>query len=250
LNAAAAAEPQPASSPDASTVAFVAAAGGVHLVTVAGGASAPLAGSITGDVHPAYSPDGSMIAVIRPPAAICLIPHSGGDARCLPAPGALSGVDWTADGKRLVVSVAAKAGEPPGLSLVEIASGSVGALSPSPGAGDRWPVVSPRGGAVAFVRDGFYWVYELTGSPPSVRRTRKLSVRGSGPAGWATDSRFLYYTSDGRLLRLGFNATARPQLVGDVSDAVGQVAVARKGRSLVFARRTPEGSALFLMTGF
>jgi hypothetical protein len=111
-------------------------------------------------------------------------------------------------------------------------------------------VVSPRGGAAGFLRDGTYWVYQLAGQPPKVRRTRKLDARGDAPPAWSSDSRFLYYASRGRLWRIGFNATAREQTIGDVTDASGRVAVARKGRSLVFARRVGEGSELYLMTGF
>jgi Tol biopolymer transport system component len=252
LNAAPAADAGPVFSPDASTLAFVSSSGGVHLLALSAGAAVPLAGSHTGDAHPAFSPDGATVAVVRPPSSVCLLPVSSASAapRCLSTPAASAGLDWTRDGKHLVISIPSQPNGPHSLHLLDAAAGTLTPLSPAPPLGDRWPVVSPRGAALAFLRDGVYWIYELTGRPPSVRRTRKLDARGDGPPAWSHDSRFLYYTAQGRLWRIGFNATARPQRVADIEGAAGRVTVAGPARTLVFSRPAGAHSELFLLTGF
>ena len=241
----------PALSPDGKQAAFVEEGIGLRLLTLDAKSVRPLSESTPQDRFPAFSTDGASIAVIRGSglaSQVCILPSSGGLSRCFAKTPHAAGLDWTRNDKHLIVSFRPSETESPALFLIEAATGQSQRLSPTPAA-DEWPSVSARGRAVAFVRDGSYWVYEITGDPPTIRRKRKLTAPAepvSYPAGWSTDSRFLYFASAGKLWRLGFNGRARPELLADLDGATGAVAVARSGRRLIY--ETAEG--LSLLEGF
>ena len=119
-----------------------------------------------GGSFPAWSPDGRFIAFIRrlrPAAgprvdAILFMSALGGPERTLFSDTGLligSGLDWSPDGEQLVLCTMSALGQPCRLTLVSVASGERRWLtSPPPGSvGDSYPVFSPDGRSIAFVRE-------------------------------------------------------------------------------------------------
>ena len=241
----------PAFSPDGKHVAFVEVGSGVQILALDSKSAIPLAGSTAEDRSPVFSTDGASIGVVRGfgvASKVCVLPSGGGASRCIAKTPHAAGLDWMRNDKHLVVAYRPSDNESSALFLIETATGHSRRLSPT-FAADQWPSVSSRGRAVAFVRDGIYWVYEITGNPPAIRRTRKLAAPAapvSYSAGWSSDSRFLYFASAGRLWRLGFNGRARPELLAGIDGAKGAVAATRAGRRLVY--ETADG--LSLLEGF
>ncbi len=104
--------------------------------------------TVRGDVLPAVSPDGASIAFVRNVAGeaseLRVVPAVGGPSRSLlPERRKIADVDWSADGRRLIVSI--HDGGRHRLWSVDAASGE---LRPMPELGDdtRWVTVARRPG--------------------------------------------------------------------------------------------------------
>lgn len=162
-------EAGPAYSPDGSTIAFhwTGSAGGafdIYLKRVGDESARRLTTDPADDINPAWSPDGRMLAFLRRQrgyqASVMLVSRDGGPERRLTTIRANeSNLSWSADGRWIAYSNAypdylryhpADAG----VMAVEVSSGrKITVTEPGPlTLGDFLPVLSPRGGQMAFVR--------------------------------------------------------------------------------------------------
>ena len=100
---------------------------------------------------------------------------------------------WAPDGKHLVLRVANPSTK--GLSILDIDSGRLTALTPDSGA-DNLPTWSPKGDAIAFTsnRDGDWEIYTI--HPDGSRLRRLTSSPGNDAhAAWSPDGRWLAFSS-------------------------------------------------------
>ena len=163
-------ESQPAFSPDGRQIAFVwdGQAGGnphIYVKLIDSGTPLQLTNNAAPDCCPTWSPDGSRIGFIRMSAersGIFVVSALGGAERKLAEANA-SGIDWSPDGKFLVVSESPP-GEAYSLFRLAIDSGEKRRLTSAPAKspfGDFYPVFSPDGRAVAFARSSKVAVYDI-----------------------------------------------------------------------------------------
>lgn len=204
----------PAFSPDGQRIAYsargVAKVDAFHIYvrTVTPDTPRQLTDGAANDVAPVWSPDGNSLAFLRMDgghAQYVVVPAGGGVEHKVaefPAAGdesqPLPSVDWTQDGKSLVV-VQAGDKQLPGLAVVEIASGKVTRITNPPEGteGDSCPAVSPDGSSLAFVRhtssDGAdIYLSDLAGTNP-----RKLTFDDRGIRGisWTPDGHDIVYSA-------------------------------------------------------
>lgn len=154
-------EIEPAVSPDGRRVAYLASTPEGYELFVRNideGAPVRLTRSALAKGHLAWSPDGSRIAFIGATgdaAAIYLQPVNGGDAtKFIDLPSWSYGLDWSPDGRTLAYSDAAP-GEPPAITLLDIATRAARPVAHSASShGDVKPVFSPDAKRLAFIRTG------------------------------------------------------------------------------------------------
>lgn len=153
----------------------------------------------------AWSPQGDRIAVgvgvnqPRPgrfgPAYIGLVSPQGlGLRRVTPDDGGnYHFASWSPDGKRLVLRVATPTTK--GLSILELASGTLTPLTPDSGA-DNLPAWSPKGDVIAFTsnRDGDWDIYTIRPDGSGLRRLTS-SPGNDAHAAWSPDGRWLAFSS-------------------------------------------------------
>lgn len=197
----------------------------------------------TWEGDPAWAPDGSRVAFLRRAGtgSDVLMADAGGEG--LPQKVATMlgvGVDWTRDGRALLVSDRAAQGDPLSIFRVSFVDGTRARLSlPPPGAhGDLYPSASPDGRWVAFARWPTLYGADVWVMPAAGGGARRLTFRERGIQGlrWMPDSRSLLVAS-GKLWSVGLNAStaADAQLVGQ-EDGVRRPSAARSphdGRTLV-----------------
>lgn len=119
-----------------------------------------------GDRVPAWSPDGKRLAFLRQVGAeayeVHVVAADGGESRSLlPERHKIADVDWTADGRRLVLAVHDAGHHRPW--LVDAASGEIRRLA-NLGEGCRWLTVARRGELLAYSRTRFehgVWRFDL-----------------------------------------------------------------------------------------
>lgn len=129
----------------------------IHRIGVEGGERRRLTEpppTIQGDVLPAWSPDGRSLAFVRNLAEetseLRVVPAAGGESRLLlPRPLKIADVDWTSDGRYLLVGVHER-----GRHRVWSVEVATGAARPLPELGDetRWLSAARRGGRLVLGR--------------------------------------------------------------------------------------------------
>jgi DNA-binding winged helix-turn-helix (wHTH) protein len=195
----------PTLSPDGERVAFVWNAGDGHnlYVTQAGGDSTlQLTRGPGGKSFPTWAPDGRSIAFIHRFlddngtgwAGIFVISATGGQARLLwRAPQMLvgQGLDWSPDGRHLVLSAKQGPPSPHQVALLPVDGGDPRWLTPPTDSdtGDRYPIFSPSGDRIAFVR-GRQNESRIVLLSPHGGAARELTITGH-------DIRRLAWTADG-----------------------------------------------------
>lgn len=250
----------PTLSPEGNQVAFQWNQGGgdshIYVKQVGSGDPVRLTAASQAEFAPAWSRDGRYIAFLRELDAsrtgIFYAPPIGGVERQVaecPNPYVWSGyrmrrLDWTPDGKNLIVSCPDTAG---GSNALKVVSLNTSAKSPlttptaTPGFGDEEPAVSPDGRAVIFVRGGpgsgagrMLYLLSLTADLKATgeRRALALTQDAWAPA-WMPGGKEIIYDMGGALWRIGLTGGA-PRRVIELGTGVRQPALSRQGR-LVYA---------------
>ena len=243
---------RPSLSPDGSRVAFSWNRGeghDLHVKNVASGAALLLA---RGGSYSAWSPDGAFIAFIRRfideagvrQAEVSIVRALGGATRQLwIAPERLvgTGLDWSPDGRYVLLSARSGPGTPRRLLLIAVASGERRWLSdpPADSNGDILPVFSPAGDSVAFVREteleNHIYILSLAGGEPRRLSPGSHTVRRLA---WGPDGHTLIFWSDrdgSGLWRLTI-ATGEAEPIPGVGEGAGDPSVSRLTGRLAFTQ--------------
>jgi len=209
------------------------------------------------DHTPAWSPDDLSIAFIRSRSgvekvAVHVIPALGGQERKVaeinePVFGFQTGncLDWSPDGRWLVVCDAASPLEPMGLFLVSIDSGEMRPLTTATeGAGDLGPAFSPDGRTLVFARfqNSFtsdLYLLELADdlTPRGEPRRRTFLERRSTSPAFTADGRDIVFASGGAsggLWRVPVQGSDPPQKLPFVGEHGEDVTISRQGNRMAF----------------
>jgi eukaryotic-like serine/threonine-protein kinase len=247
----------PAFSPDGSVIAFAwegdaTAKPGIYLKQIEGGGLLQLTSGP--DYCPAWTPDGKNIAFARTGLGTFMVPALGGpERRLMEAPGAfpvrlagtgggLAGLCWSPDGKILSVAGRERPDEPMAIFLLSIETGKKTRLTSPPegSVGDSFPMLSPDGTKLAFVRTpsqlvNDIYVVAVEGGQPN-RVTFETLVLEGGLA-WSTDGQEIIYSS----ARAGLPALFRvpsdggaPRRIGGVGESATCPAVSIRGDRLAY----------------
>lgn len=204
------------------------------------------------DAFPAWSPDGRFIAFRQRldgaggSYVINIVPVAGGASRTVWR-GELKvgrGLDWSPDGAQLVASARTAGNRAHRLLRVSIATGETDWLtSPPDDADDSYPVFSPDGQAVAFVRSaglspGIYLLRHEAREPVRLMAATAPLKRLT----WASDGRSLVFASgEGpghyRLSRVSVPG-GQVELVPGAGQGATEPSVARGVGHLVFLQET------------
>ncbi len=249
-------ESYPAFSPDGRLVAFTSDGGAldnsdIYLKMVNQGEVLRLTTDPDPDVQATWSPDGRQIAFLRMSSRpgekhrLMIISAFGGAEREVAR--VWGGVDWSPDGRYLVVSDSEGPGHPTGLWLIPVDSQDRTKERKSLTASedglfyDSFPRFSPDGRMVAFVRygkgvNGDICLLDLTTGvvrQMTADRKRILSLQ------WTPDSYELLFVSDRsgnqRLWLIGLNG-GQPRPVNNIIREVEHVAISSSGRLLAWTQ--------------
>jgi Tol biopolymer transport system component/DNA-binding winged helix-turn-helix (wHTH) protein len=243
---------RPAISPDGTRVTFSWNRGEGHDLYVKNTATDATLLLARGGSYSAWSPDGISVAFIRrfidehgdPQAAVLTVPAHGGSTRQLwiaPAPLVGTGLDWSPDGKHVVLSARTAVGMPQRLLVIATASGEPRWLSDPPAGsdGDTLPIFSPAGDSIAFSReterDSFIGIMRLAGG-----ELRQLSSGGHsvGRLAWDRDGHALVFSAGRQgngLWRVSI-ATGKTEPIPGVGEGAGDPSVSRLSGRLVFTQ--------------
>ena len=250
-------ERDPALSPDGKQIAF--SWNGekednfdIYVKLVDAGTPIRLTQSPQTETAPAWSPDGRFLAFVRfergaNNGAYFVIPALGGPERKVadipdyPSHFSRPTVSWAPDGKSIVIMDTSI--KPPAIALVAVESGEKKPLSVADpkSMGDGWPLVSPDGQWLAFLRHENVstgdWFRLPWGAAPSTAPTRitnsHLDYRAGGT--WTADSKELVIsTTAGGLYRASLTGGAIPAPITNLGSDIVAPTIARQGSRLAF----------------
>jgi Tol biopolymer transport system component/DNA-binding winged helix-turn-helix (wHTH) protein len=195
---------------------------------------------------PTWSPDGTSIAFARGeggPAAIYQVPAIGGDENKIAALASWPlGLDWSPDGEWIACSVMEARGAPDRVLLVSTRGEGSRFLTspPEETVGDRYPVFSPDGGLIAFIRGdrlAFQDIFLVPAAGGEVRRLTRGHQRVNG-LDWTPDGREIVFSSapggNSRCWRVSVaDLVLTPLDVG--GSQISLLSLASKGHGLVYA---------------
>ncbi len=253
-------EYQPAVSPDGISVAFVWEQGpqqpaGIWVQTSGESSPRRVSGPGAQCSSPTWSPDGNSLAYFRfsaDSAQVVIAPARGGEeraiARLFPTRFGLPNrhLDWSPDGKSLVVNDSSAESQPLGLFLLSIATGERRRLT-EPAyqyVGDVDPRFSPDGKWIAFTRAFNRAWQELFVMPAAGGNATQITADGRQVSGhdWARDGQSVVFGSnrDGEFkvwkVQPAAAAPARTmQTTGIYADYPLQLSVARRSPVLVYS---------------
>ncbi len=253
-------EYQPAVSPDGTSVAFVWEQGpqqpaGIWVQT--SGESLPRRVSSPGGQcsSPTWSPDGKSLAYFRfaeDSGHVVIVPAGGGEerpvARLFPTRFGLPNrhMDWSPDGKWLVVNDASSESEPLGLFLLSIATGEKERLT-EPAlqyVGDVDPRFSPDGKWIAFTRAFNRAWQELFVMPATGGNAKQITADGRQVTGhdWTRDGQSVVFSSnrDGefkvwKVQPAAADPASAMRTSGIYADFPVQLSLARRSSVLVYS---------------
>ncbi len=252
-------EYQPELSPDGRTVIFVweregAASASIWMQEADENTPRPVSGSDAHYSSPAWSPDGRRIAFLKfkqSSGSIIVASRDGGDRRVIaPASPFRHGLpqrhlDWSPDGRTLVVDDADSDREAFGIFLVSLETGSRKRLTRPDDRiiGDLDPRFSPDGRTISFVRAFHRAHQELFMVPVAGGEPVQITSDGKQVSGqdWTPDGRSLVFGSNRsgefRLWRTSFPSGKRPSLrqTAIYGDSPMQLSLARHAPALVYA---------------
>jgi len=243
----------PALSPDGERIAFVWDAGDGDNLYVGQAGREPMV-QLTrepgGKSFPTWAPDGRSIAYVHRfladdstgVAGIFVVSATGGPARLLwRAPQALvgQGLDWSPDGKHLVLSAKQRLTSPHQVALLPVDGGDLRWLTaPSESdTGDRYPVFSPTGDSIAFVR-GRRNESRIVLLSPSGGGPRELPVGGHDiqRLAWTANGRAIVFSSrvDRRLWSVAVDGTTEAVPLPGLGEGAMDPAIARHQGRLIY----------------
>ncbi|HLK65843.1 MAG TPA: protein kinase [Bryobacteraceae bacterium] len=204
------------------------------------------------DVSPSWSPKGNEIAFVRSRPGhggrlMVIDPVSGREEELLQLHSQhawfTTSLDWSPDGKWIVVLDRPPGDPQDGLHLVNRATGERHVLTrPQKGLEDMQPMFSPRG-QVAFVRDdgigAAVYVQKLTAAMQPAGPPTQAVYSATFPA-WFPNGDLLFHSFRGssfRLWRTQLKADAPLQVLPAFGDNILQAVVSRDGRKLIASRR-------------
>ncbi len=195
-------------SPDGTRIAFSWNAGRqgtrerhIYVKEVGTGEPIQLTSAPEDDTWPAWSPDSRRIAFVRllPDAerAIYVVPPTGGSERKLAEGG--DGVSWSPDGKWLVLANAPKPKGSGSLFLLSVETGERRQLGAPQNGSDCFPVYSPDGKWIAFLRMGSVgevFIAAASGDPKT-HPAKQLTFDGEPKLGltWTASAREIVYST-------------------------------------------------------
>ena len=201
---------------------------------------------------PAWSRDGRFIAFrhqlddVQKMHAISVVSAAGGPSRQLWSGDLIlaRGLDWSPDGGYLVSSGRAPGTRQHRLLLLTVATGKIEWLtSPLEGSDDSYPVFSPDGRAVAFVRNagtdpGIYLLRLDTRVPGRVMAAQSTLKR----LAWSSAGQHLFFASEegpgkDRLWKMSVPG-GQVEPVSGTSAGASEPSIAKRGGRLVFLQST------------
>ena len=229
----------------------------IYVKVVDSGPPLRLTSSPDWDVAPAWSPDGRRIAFCRRSrdrAAIYLVSPLGGPEGLLtelshgptvppqPLPGHPSAkLSWSPDGQLLAVPDRNSPADPWNIWLLAVDTRTKRRLSspPSGWIGDRYPVFSPGGQTLAFVRWKTSVTADLHVGPVAGGEATRLTFDGREIHGltWTPDGREILFASTRGGLPALWKIPASggtPERVRGIGAGVGCPAISRRGNRLVY----------------
>ncbi len=249
----------PVLSPDGSRVAFswwdASGESEIYIKDLASGVTTQVTRTKGGENYPGWSPDGRFLAFYRrfrndadkPNATIRVVPADGGPERSLwEGEGGLlgRGLDWSPDGRHLLLSMRTSLGEPLRLLLLDVVSLKQTLLTtPPPGSvGDARAVFSPDGKSLAFVRsigsEGTLQILQLANAALTHLPIGTHDVRSIT---WTADGQTLIFTSHGggardRLWRISRRGGEAEPIPG-IGEGASLPSVARHSGRTVFLQQ-------------
>ena len=255
-------EGQPSFSPDGKQVALVWSGEGddnfdVYIKRIDGESLRRLTTAPEPDLSPAWSPDGRAIAFLRDSkrgVELYIAPASGGPERMVATlrrgrtPVRLRILDWSGNGRALIVADRDSPSQPSYIVSVLLETGERQKLtSPPPGSdGDINPAVSPDGRMLAFTRSiapgpSDIHVVSMTGGEPSRLTFDDNVITGLT---WSQDGESIVFSSErgamagaGGLWRIPVGASrsrAEPQQIRGIGQRAIVPVIARQGALLAY----------------
>ncbi|MBS1828059.1 MAG: PD40 domain-containing protein [Acidobacteria bacterium] len=250
-------ESQPSFSPDGNQVAFSWNQGkeddlDIYVKVVEAGMPLRLTNTPTSEYSPAWSPDGRYIAFLRQgvdSAGFYLIPALGGLERKLSdaSPQRVGAdapfINWSPDGKQLVLVDRESDHAPLSLFLLDLESSTRRRITSPPAKtlGDSTPVFAPDGSAIVFVRTlslAVQDVYLLDMKTGKEHQITKDNRRIYGLAWNPNDNRIIFSSArsaNSRLWRISANG-GEPERLPGIADQAGFLAISQNGKRLAYTR--------------
>jgi Tol biopolymer transport system component/serine/threonine protein kinase len=203
------------------------------------------------DKYPTWSPDGRYIAFVRQAGSdsgIFMVPALGGPERRLQqwSPQIdwwLTSLSWSPDGKLIAFSLADTPQESPGLFLLSVDTLEKRRLTSTPEQylGDGYPVFSPDGQTLAFIRQASEGSMDIYLVPVSGGEPRRLTSDNLWVLGfdWTSDGREIVFSSTRggsfSLWRIpAIGGTPEPLAVG--GEGALSPSVSRQGNRLAYTK--------------
>ncbi len=256
---------KPAFSPEGNSIAFVWNGDhgdnfDVYVKLVDAGSPLRLTNDPAVESDPAWSPDSRYIAFSRSVhdgSSFCIIPSLGGSERKIAdVKSSGQGIDWSPDGKTLVVSASESAEEPNCILLIAVETGQKQRLS-SPdinGQGDYGPKFSPNGKLVSFAKSLSSGVVELYTIPTSGGKEKRLTFDNLfvGSNAWTRDGQEIVFSSNRAgnttLWRIPSEGGSPIPVTGSGENVEG-VAIGKNGNNLAYSRLTEKTDIWHLSLG-
>ena len=246
----------PAFSPDGKSIAFV--WNGVnqdnyniYVKLVGAGSPFKLTNDPASESSPVWSPDGRYIAFVKN-NDFYIIPSLGGDERKITdvkqgSMAAGGGIDWSPDGKNIVVSASDSSGTP-GIVLISVDTGEKQKLTSQENintyfTGDAHPRFSPDGSEIAFIKVLSFTVAELCIVPSAGGKEKQLTFDKHNivSEAWTPDGKEIVFSSN----RSGNNALWRipsgggsAKIVAGTGEGAQYIDIAKEGNELAYIHRT------------